>query len=306
MKNLISTCCLLVGLVVSSNAAQLPGKIVFETTSPYHHIQVIDDSTGLRTLSFDGSWETQMYLTNTLAGHFEYTELFQMTWLWNSRATNILIEGLGGGSTQRLYEHYCPDVNIETVEIDPAVLDVAKKYFHFQESPRQKVHLEDGRVFLRRTQAKFDVILMDAYTSGRYGSSMPPQLVTKEFFELAASHLSTNGVLAYNVIGQLRGYREDVMGALYKTMNSVFPQVYIFPAQTSQNAVLIATKAPQRDNSATLQRRANVLLTEGRVKLPTFRRRLGAFWTSPPPTASTAPVLTDDYEPLERLLHSGG
>jgi len=40
------------------------------------------------------------------------------------------------------------------------------------------------------------VILMDAYSTGAYGSSLPAQLTTKEFFKIADEHLTTNGVLA--------------------------------------------------------------------------------------------------------------
>ena len=112
--------------------------LVFETTSPYHHIQVVDLA-GKRTLNFDGSMETTMSLTNALQGHFQYTEFFQMPWLWQSQMSNVLMIDLGGGSTQRAYEHYYPGVHVETVEIDSAVVEVAKKYFQVKESPAQVV-----------------------------------------------------------------------------------------------------------------------------------------------------------------------
>src|SRR5262249_42696310 len=157
----------------------------------------------------------------------------------------VLMLGLGGASTQRAFEHDYPGVQFDTVELDPAVLRVAKLYFHFQESPRQRVFLEDGRGFLRRTQRQFDAIFLDAYTQNRYGAFIPHHLVTKEFFTLAASHLTTNGVLAYNVMGSLQGWRADLLGAVYKTMKAVFPQVYLFPCRSSLNVVVIATKSPE-------------------------------------------------------------
>src|SRR5438105_764134 len=183
-------------LVASSVAAHSAGAagsptIIFETTSAYHHIRVIDQD-GVRTLSFDGSMETRMSLQNPLRGHFEYTEYFHMPWLWNAQLTNALMIGLGGGSTQRAYEHYYTNVTIETVEIDPEVVQIARNYFHFKESPAQRVHVSDGRVFLRRSQAKYGVILLDAYVQHRYGSSIPYQLATEEFFQLASDHLTTN------------------------------------------------------------------------------------------------------------------
>src|SRR5437016_10315779 len=110
-----------------SPAAPVSPNIIFEVTSAYHHIRVIDQD-GVRTLSFDGSMETRMSLQNPLRGHFEYTEYFHMPWLWNTQLTNVLMIGLGGGSTQRAYEHYYTNVTIETVEIDPEVVQIARSY----------------------------------------------------------------------------------------------------------------------------------------------------------------------------------
>ena len=55
-----------------SPAAPVSPNIIFEATSAYHHIRVIDQD-GIRTLSFDGSMETRMSLRDPLKGHFEYT-----------------------------------------------------------------------------------------------------------------------------------------------------------------------------------------------------------------------------------------
>jgi spermidine synthase len=277
-------------------------KVVqFERVSAYHHIQVYDEN-DTRTLSFNGSWETMMSLTNPLTGHFEYTEYFQMPWLWNPKIKRVLMEGLGGGSTQRAYQHYFTNVTVDTVEIDPVVVEVAKKYFGVNESPTHKIHVNDGRVFLRQTTNTYDVILMDAYATGRYGSSLPRQLTTKEFFTIARDHLTTNGVFAYNVIGQIEGFRATLIGAMYRTMNEVFPRVYMFPANSSQNIVFVCTKSDEPVTSGLLDRQAKALIRAGVVTLPTFLQRVSSFTQMRPPTASTSPLLTDDYAPIDRLL----
>src|SRR2546423_12709099 len=111
-----------------SPAAPVSPNIIFEATSAYHHIRVIDQD-GIRTLSFDGSMETRMSLRDPMKGHFEYTEYFHMPWLWNSQITNVLMIGLGGASTQRSYQHYYTNVVVDSVEIDPKVVQVARDYF---------------------------------------------------------------------------------------------------------------------------------------------------------------------------------
>ena len=294
--------CLLILLAPLLAGAQTEQRaVLFDRISAYHHIQVYDENV-TRTLSFNGSWETKMSLTNPLAGHFEYTEHFQMPWLWNHDIKHVLMEGLGGGSTQRAYQHYYTNVMVDTVEIDPVVVEVAKKYFAVAETPKLKIHTNDGRVFLRQTTNVYDAILMDAYSTTRYGSSLPRQLVTKEFFTLASRHLSTNGILAYNVIGQIQGFRATLVGAMYRTLSEVFPRVYMFPSVESQNIVFVATKSAEPFTSARAEQEARQLISSGTVTLPTFSLREKSFMDERPPTAGTSPLLTDDYAPIDSLL----
>jgi spermidine synthase len=281
------------------------GAVVFETTSPYHHIRVVEDA-GMRTLCFDDAWETRVSLQDPMKGHFEYTEYFHMPWLWNTNLVNVLMIGLGGASTQRSFEAYYPGVKVETVEIDSAVVQVARGFFSYQESDRQKVHVEDGRMFLRRSTARQDLVIIDAYVQGRYGSAIPQHLATKEFFELVRDHLTTNGIVAYNVIGDARGWHAEIIGAIYRTLKTVFPQVYTFPAQSSQNVVMIATRAAVAAQLPALRLRANQLVQTGRIKLPGFLARLERFQNQPPINAVNCPVLTDDYAPVEGLAASSG
>jgi len=285
-----------------TRAAQpLPGKVVYETTSAYHHIRVVDHL-GLRTLSFDDSCETRMSLANPLSGHFQYTEYFHVPWLWNTNIQAVLMIGLGGGSTQRSYAHYHPDVAVDTVEIDPVVFRVARQYFQFEESPRQKVHIEDGRVFLRRTQSEYDAIMLDAYVQSRYGAALPYHLVTKEFFDLTKNRLTTNGVVVFNCMGTLAGWQADLVGSIYRTMKTVFPKAYLFPATDSLNVVLVATKSSEEMTPAQVRTRASQLVRSGRVRLPAFSLRVQTFRTEPPPNLRDCPLLVDDYAPVDGLL----
>jgi len=287
------------GLILQPTAAEL----LFERTSAYHHIRVVDDQ-GVRTLTFDGSFETRMSLQDSLRGHFEYTEYFHMPWIWLN-LSNVLMIGLGGGSTQRSYQHYYPAVTVDTVEIDPVVVRVARDYFSVSESPTHRIHVADGRVFLRRATNRYDAILVDAYTENRYGSFLPRHLVTKEFFQLANDHLTTNGVLAYNVIGQIYGLRANLLGAMHRTLKTVFPEVYLFPAGDSQNVVFLAAKSKLKYSANMVQQRAVWLVQQKRFTLPTFTRRAGAFRADVPQTWSASPILTDDYAPIEGLLKQG-
>ena len=295
----------LLGLAVClcawSSQAQTGRNVIFERISQYHHIQVYDEE-GVRTLSFNGSWETKMSLADPFKGHFEYTEYFQMPFIWNPDIKTVLMAGLGGGSTQRAFQHYFTNVVVDTVELDPAVVEVAETYFHLKPSPILRMHTNDARVFLRNSTNNYDVILMDAYSTTRYGSSLPPQLTTKEFFTMADGHLATNGVLGYNIIGQISGTREKLVAALYHTMKSVFPQVYLFPADESENIVFIATKSRQAATWSQVQEDGNARIRSGLVTLPTFATRMRNFVNRPQLAVTNTLILTDDNSPIEESL----
>lgn len=290
---------LLAGVILAVHASAC-AEVVFEAQSPYHHILVIDDR-GQRVLSFDGTQETRMSLRDPLQGHFGYTELFHYAWLWNTNISRVLMLGLGGGSSQRSFLHRYPRVQIQSVEIDPIVVQVATNFFHVPISERHRVQVEDGRVFLRRSREVYDLIILDAYVKHRYGSQIPQHLATREFFELAKSRLGTHGVLAYNVITVSRLGGRDAAPALARTLLAVFPQVYTFQAQDSLNAVLIATRETRRWSHAELVQRATQLTAIRLNAPPGLLQRVGSYRTAPPAGTPQALVLTDDFAPVESL-----
>jgi len=274
---------------------------VFTGTSPYHNIAVTD-SDGYRMLLFDDTHESRMEVRNPYAGQYEYTDYFQMIWLWKPDVKNILMLGLGGGSTQKAMVHYHPEVKMETAEIDPMVADVAQKYFAYKLDDRQKLNVIDGRQFLRRAPEKYDAILMDAYTQGRYGASIPYELVTKEFFEIARDHLAPDGVLAYNVITILKGFNtSDIVASIYRTLKEVFPQVYIFEAKSSLNIVMVASLKKGTTDLATLKKTAQALVDAKKMTFPGFLDRVDSFQPKPPANYLNAPLLTDESAPVESL-----
>lgn len=293
----------LAGALAVLAAAPGAAQIVFEGYSGYHHIRVVDRG-GLRVLQFNDSEETRMSLHNPLQGHFEYTEYFHMPWLWNTNIQRVLMLGLGGGSIQRAYLHHYPHVTLETAELDPAVIAVAAKYFGITEAPRHKIHSSDGRVFLRRHNTVYDVIIVDAYTTTRYGPSLPAHLSTREFFTLASARLGTNGVLAYNVIGRLSGRPAGLVGSLHRTLQTVFPRVYLFPAHESQNVVLVATKTDLPLTYAQAQRLGAQRARLGAARFPNFALRLRNFVSDASPGFANCLVLTDDYAPVESLMQA--
>ena len=84
-----------------------------------------------------------------------------LTVTWAPTAARVLIIGLGGGSFSDFLAEVYPQWSIDVVEINPAVIRLAKKYFPIDK--RVNIIEADGRAFLAKTKNKYDVILMDAF-----------------------------------------------------------------------------------------------------------------------------------------------
>ncbi len=81
-------------------------------------------------------------------------------------------------------------------EINPQVIDVARREFTFMNDTPAKIEvvLGDGRLSLEREpDQKFDVLAMDAFS----GDSIPMHLLTREAMQIYLRHLKPDGVLIF-------------------------------------------------------------------------------------------------------------
>lgn len=281
-----------------------PCKILYEKDSAYHHI-IVEQVGSVRILRFGATYQSAIDLSDPDKTVFPYTDYFHLSLIFNPNIKRVLMVGLGGGTVPMRFWRDYQDMEIDVVEIDPDVKDVAIKFFGFKEDKRLKVFIEDGRLFLRRSNTRYDLIMMDAYTATKYGLSVPFHLATKEFFELARSRLSDNGILAYNLIGRLEGSRSRLTLSFIRTVKSVFPSLYIFPVEyrerlwvySERNIMLIATKAETKLTPDEIVAKAR-LLTGKRVRIPMFVERAMDLYIDKL-DLSKAPIFTDDYAPTE-------
>ncbi len=180
---------------------------------------------------------------------FDYTRMMMSSLFVKPDPARVLIVGLGGGTLSMALGKVLPHATIDTVEIDPAVLAVAQKFFGYESGPRQRVFLDDGRAFIERMQregTKYDLILLDAFDV----NYIPPHLLTQEFLRHARNILSTDGVLVANTFSESKLYDQESA-----TYASVFGEFFNL---RDGNRVIIATRAPL-PNDAQLQRNATAL-----------------------------------------------
>ena len=222
------------------------GTLVYEKETLYSHLDVIDYG-NIRTLYLDGNIHSQMYkdkpeeLVNT------YTKYFHLGFLFNPNAKDVLFVGGGAFSGPKNFLSMYSDVRIDVVEIDPDVISAARNYFNLpvdNDGSRLMIYNDDARNFLSKTEKKYDLIILDAFSK----NYVPFHLMTLEYFQLLDKKLTSDGIIISNNIGSMTGDRSDIVRAVYKTISQIFPTVYVFPTEHDsgnlQNIMLAAMKSP--------------------------------------------------------------
>jgi len=294
---------LLIGVLALPGRAATPSlRLIFEKDSIYHRIRIYEDAT-YRYLRFDRSIQGGMVLRDPLVSVLRYPDYIQLAWLVTPDITRVLVVGLGAGSIpKRLVQDY-PALTVDSAELDPVVVDIAKQYFGVREDRRHRITVADGRQFLRRSEATYDLIVMDAY----FAEGIPFHLVTREFLRLVKIHLRPGGVVAANIVGALGGENSKLFRAIYKTYATEFPGLYLFPVayqyghedETTRTIILLATDKAGM-TKASLQAAFTKLRRDRLISPVIVAGFLEDYYPRPVPTADV-PVLTDDYAPVDIL-----
>jgi spermidine synthase len=285
-----------VTILVSGLPAVAAVSILYEKDSLYHHI-IVTEGDGMRTLLFDRLRQSALDLNDPDRMVFHYTQYLHLAMAFHEDPQRALFIGLGGGSMPRRFHRDYPSLLIDVAELDPEVVNVAKRYFLFQESDRLKVHVVDGRIFLQKTPQRYDMIFLDAY----YADAIPFHLTTREFLQELKTKLTPTGIVVSNIIGSVRGADSKLFRAILKTLQTEFAQTYVFPVEEVANIIVIATQAKERLAKQEVMRRSRRLEDERKVQFAI--ERFAHTYVLEKIPLDDVPVLTDDYAPVDGLLH---
>lgn len=271
-------------------------RVIYEKASVYHGIIVTEDRC-YRWLHFDRSRQGGMLLNNPLESPLRYPDYFLLAWLFNPGIKKVLVVGLGSGSLPKRLISDFPGVQVDSVELDPAVVDVAKRFFQLRDDPRHKIFVQDGRQYIKKTDATYDLIIMDAY----FAEGVPFHLVTREFFQQVKMRLAPGGIVAANIVGFLGGPNGKLFKAIYKTYATEFTGLYLFPVnyqydrdEAGVRTIILFATGKQRVTKQNLTATLTQLRSEKKIPLALHRDFLGDFYDRPVST-SDVPVMTDDH-----------
>ena len=209
--------------------------LVHERQAMFGTIVVTEDDGGVRTLRFGRSGPRQSVVKPGDPDHLvlQYTRSAFVGLALAEAPRRMLVVGIGGGTLPMFLRKHYPEAAIDAVDIDPQVIDVAKKFLDFREDATLRAHAADGRAFIEAVREPYDVIFLDAFSS----SELPAHLTTQEFLRAVRRALSPRGVVVGNIWDR---YANRLYDSMIRTYQDVFDDLYMLNVPLAGNKILLA------------------------------------------------------------------
>jgi len=250
-----------------------------EAESLYGWVRVVDDDrNGFRLLLSDASVISAVQLKEgrSLLG---YQELLGLLPTIYPEAARALLIGLGGGHVARDLKAH--GIMTDTIEIDPAVAEAARQFFHFE--PTGLFLVGDAQYEIKRLDARYDLIIHDCFTGG----AEPTHLLSREMLSELRALLNEHGILALNYVGFTQGEGAEAVASVHRTLSELFPHLRVFVTDNNEftDFIFLASQVPLPIESHASDHRIRWLLGH--------EHQFGA--------DRDGFIITDDYNPMESL-----
>lgn len=232
-------------LVLAACLGLPAGERVIHSEKSEYQTLIVTDSPSRRCLRFDDVNSALNQSCQQLGepDHlvFDYTRaMTALLLLWQPPPKRVLLIGIGGGSIPRAVTRVRPQIELDAVDIDAAVVRVAQRYFGLAPQRQLHLHVADGRAFVAAARSRgqrYDAVLLDAFDA----HGIPPALFTEEFLRDIQAVLAPDGVFLANTISSASSAQET------RSAVAVFGRIYsVQLAASGGNRLIVAAREPAR------------------------------------------------------------
>lgn len=189
---------------------------------------------------------TRAALTDPSGSGWPYVDLFHVAAALAKRRERALFIGCGGGVALRQFASVYPGIDLDVVEREPAVVELARSWYGLDAIPGLTVHVADGVDFVARAPgSSWDVAVIDAYDT----SELATGFTRRAFFAELRRILCPGGAVGVNLIGALDG--SGPLPAVVRAARAELHDVRVVPVMVPdedyaphapRNIVVVATK----------------------------------------------------------------
>ena len=194
------------------------GDILYDHRSAFQRVQVVTSPVFGRMLVLDDAVQT-----TERDEHVYHEMLVHLPMALHPDPRRVLIIGGGdGGTLDEVLKH--PVAATTMVEIDREVVEVSRAFLpsiagRAFDDPRGRLLIDDGIAFVKGTDERFDVILVDSTDPKGPGVA----LFSEEFYRGCRRILTPSGVISVQSGSLL--YQRDLMDLVARHLRAVFPVV---------------------------------------------------------------------------------
>lgn len=222
--------------VQSDDPVQRSAKLLDVSEGPDSTVSVVETEDGTRILVIDG-----FYTAGNAKGSHYMAWMGHLPMLMHPDPQRALVICFGTGQTANAVRREGPE-HLDIVDVNEAVLDMAEHFpanDHVLDDPRVTATVMDGRAWLRRTDAAYDVVTLEPMPPTFAGSNA---LYSLEFYQLIRSRSAEGAVVAQWLPFHLVTPHESA--SIAATFAEVFFDVWLWIDPVDHTGILIGRATP--------------------------------------------------------------
>lgn len=208
------------------NTTKFNDKVLYEKESTFHKISVVENEIG-RFLHFKNTYQAGFINTDFYNGNLPYINYFLIPYLMNPKIEKILLVGMGTGKLVKDFEHLFENLKqIDVVDIEENIVDIAENYFGFKGFDKFNFYLQDGRIFLRQSKTKYDLIVVDVANN----EGIDSRFLEDEYLSEVKRCLKKDGIFVSNLCSsaEFKSSKNKFLPFILDKYRKVFKNVQVY------------------------------------------------------------------------------